>query len=379
MGGYIGAKAKIAIVTNTSRIYLDHAATTPLRPEARAAMAEGFALWANPSSPHAEGRRARAALEDARERVKAALGWEGEVIFTSGASEAAELALDAANAVHDIASAVEHDAVLRGDRPEWTLPVLADGAADVRALSAESRPSDLLVDDPENRSLVAVQHVNSETGNRQHIGFAAEVVHDNGGLLLVDCAQSAGKFELPRMADMAIVSAHKFGGPVGVGALLVKDYAMLHPGGGQERGYRRGTENLPGVLGMAAALEACAQPYLDPRVLEPLDSFADEVRALGGEWLSDRLSDPTPLIRAIAMPRLSAQAQLMRFDAAGIAISQGSACSSGTMKRSHVLTAMGLPDELADRTIRVSFGWPTTRDEVERFCDVWLDMARGLA
>ncbi|MFN6935858.1 MAG: cysteine desulfurase family protein [Tsuneonella sp.] len=358
------------------RIYLDHAATTPLRPEARAAIAEGFAAWANPSSPHAEGRKARSLLEDARERVKSALGWQGEVIFTSGASEAAELAIEGANTVHDVATAVEHDAVLRGDRPEWTLPVLADGAADLRALAAESRPSDLLVDDPENRSLVAVQHVNSETGNRQHIGFAAEVVHDNGGLLLVDCAQSAGKLELPQMADLAIVSAHKFGGPVGVGALLVKDFAMLHPSGGQERGYRRGTENLPGVLGMAAALEACDDPYLDPAVTEPLDTFAAEVRALGGEWLSDRLSDPTPYIRAIAMPAISAQAQLMRFDMAGISVSQGSACSSGTMKRSHVLTAMGLPDDLADRTIRVSFGWTTTRAEVERFCEVWLEMAK---
>ncbi len=378
MGGYIGPKAKIAIVT-IQRIYLDHAATTPLRPEARAAMEQGFALWANPSSPHAEGRKARAALEDARERIKAALGWDGEVIFTSGASEAAALALDAVNAVHDVATAVEHDAVLRGDQPEWTLPVRGDGAADLMALSAESGPSDLLANDPENRSLVAVQHVNSETGNRQHIGFAAELVHDNGGLLLVDCAQSAGKFELPRMADLAIVSAHKFGGPVGVGALLTKDYALLHPSGGQERGYRRGTENLPGVLGMAAALEACREPYLATDVLEPLDALAGEVRALGGDWLSDRLSDPTPYIRAIAMPGLSAQAQLMRFDMAGIAVSQGSACSSGTMKRSHVLIAMGLPDELADRTIRVSFGWTTTRAEVERFCETWLEMARRSA
>lgn len=377
MRGYIGWNGKFAIVTTSSRIYLDHAATTPLRPEARAAVERGFALWANPSSPHSEGRKARATLEHAREQIKAVLGWEGEVIFTSGASEAAELAIETANTVHDVASAVEHDAVLRGDRPEWTLPVRSDGAADLLALSAKSTPSDLLVGDPENRSLVAVQHVNSETGNRQHIGFAAEVVHDNGGLLLVDCAQSAGKFALPKMADMAIVSAHKFGGPVGVGALLVKDFAMLHPGGGQERGYRRGTENLPGILGMAAALDACADPYIDPAVLEPLDAFADEVRALGGEWISDRLSDPTPYIRAIAMPNMSAQAQLMRFDMAGISVSQGSACSSGTMKRSHVLTAMGVPDEIADRTIRVSFGWTTTRDEVERFCEVWLGMAKG--
>jgi cysteine desulfurase len=207
--------------------------------------------------------------------------------------------------------------------------------------------------------------------------MVATAVEDRGGFLLVDCAQSVGKFALPLVADMAIVSAHKFGGPIGIGALLVRDFAMLNPGGGQERGYRRGTENLPAVLGMAAALEACADPYVDPAVLEPLDAFAGEVRAVGGEWMSDRLSDPTPYIRAIAMPGLSAQAQLVRFDMAGISVSQGSACSSGTMKRSHVLTAMGVPDELAHRTIRVSFGWPTTRAEVERFCEVWLDMARG--
>lgn len=363
----------------TSRIYLDHAATTPLRPEARRAMELGFAQWANPSSPHSEGRRARALLEDARERVKAALGWPGEVIFTGGASEAAALAFDSANVVYDIATAVEHDAVLRGDDCDWTIPVRPDGAADMQLIAARSEQFAEVEDHPDNRALVAVQHVNSETGNRQHVGFAAELVHDNGGLLLVDCAQSAGKFALPQMADMAIVSAHKFGGPIGVGALLVKDFAMLHPGGGQERGYRRGTENLPGVLGMAAALEACDAPYITPEVLAPLDAFADEVRAAGGVWLADQLADPTPYIRALAMPHLSGSAQLMRFDMAGIAVSQGSACSSGTMKRSHVLTAMGLPDDLADRTIRVSFGWNTTRADVERFCQVWLAMARQAA
>jgi cysteine desulfurase len=363
--GYISPKAKIAIVTK-SRIYLDHAATTPLRPEARAAMEEGFALWANPSSPHGEGRQARAALEDARERVKMSLGWKGEVIFTSGASEAAAIALDGTKAARHVVSAVEHDAVLRGDA-ERILSVLADGSADLASLDLPGE---------EAGTLVAIQHVNSETGNRQDVEGAAAAVHERGALLLVDSAQSAGKFKVPQVADMAIVSAHKFGGPVGAGALLVRDYALLRPSGGQERGYRRGTENLPALLGMAVALEACSDPYLDPDVLQPLEAFAGEVRALGGEWLSDRLSDPTPYIRAIAMPRLSAQAQLMRFDMAGIAVSQGSACSSGTMKRSHVLSAMRLPDELADRTIRVSFGWTTTRAEVERFCEAWLDMAR---
>ena len=351
------------------RIYLDHAATTPLRPEARAAMAQGFGLWANPSSPHAEGRKARELLENARARIKAALGWGGEVIFTSGASEAAALALGHAHGGARLVSAVEHDAVLNAAPDAERLPVRADGALDI-AMPAEAVQRE--------RPIVAMQHINSETGNRQDIVRIAEIVGGNGGLLLVDCAQSAGKFALPP-CDIAIVSAHKFGGPIGIGALLVKDYAMLKPSGGQERGYRRGTENLPGVLGMAAALEACADPYVPPEVLAPLESFSTEVRAAGGEWLSDRLSDPTPYVRAVAMPGMSGSAQLMRFDMAGIAVSQGSACSSGTMKRSHVLTAMGVTDAIADRTIRVSFGWTTTRAQVERFCDVWLDMARAHA
>lgn len=360
------------------RIYLDHAATTPLRPEAKAAMDEGFRIWANPSSPHAEGRKARAALEDARERIKAALGWEGELIFTSGASEAAELAfgnvLDAWFAI----SAVEHDAVLA---PMHLLeiertPVGSDGSIDLVALANDVDPGKVHDGNFDGLVMAAVQHVNSETGNRQHVGFAAEVVHDKHGLLLTDCSQSAGKLPIPMIADMAIISAHKFGGPIGIGALLVKDLSTINPTGGQERGYRRGTENLPGALAMAAALEACSDPYIDPAVLSPLDELADECRALGGTWLSDRLSDPTPYVRAIAMPGLSGRAQLVRFDSAGIAISQGSACSSGSLKQSHVLSAMGVSSEEAERMIRVSFGWNTMREEVERFCEVWIAMAR---
>ena len=329
-------------------------------------MVEGFRLWANPSSPHAEGRKARSLIEDARERIKAALGWDGELIFTSGASEAAQLALGYAQAPVIYVSAVEHDA-FASDMVDFNLPVMRTGAIDqtmlVTALS-------------ESRTLVCVQHVNSETGNRQNLQLTADVVHQQEGLFLVDCAQSAGKFELSDTSDMAILSAHKFGGPIGVGALLVNDYAMLSPMGGQERGYRRGTENLPGVLGMAAALDACADPYVASEVLEPLDNLATECRSLGGTWLSDRLSDPTPYIRAIAMPNMSATAQVMRFDMAGISISQGSACSSGTMKTSRVLQAMQVEPDIAANTIRVSVGWNTTRAEVERFCEVWLDLAR---
>lgn len=329
-------------------------------------MEEGFALWANPSSPHAEGRKARSLLEDARDRVKAALDWSGEVIFTSGASGAAELALNRAKAGARLVSTVEHDAILQAAPDAERLPVLSDGRLDLDNLR------DAL---ERERPLVAVQQVNSETGNRQALDAIHACVREAGGILLSDAAQSAGKMPL-LPCDMAIVSAHKFGGPIGVGALLVKDYAVLNPSGGQERGYRRGTENLPGVLGMAAALEACPDDYLDAGVLPCLDQLAEDVRAIGGTWLSDRLSDPTPYIRALAMPAMSATTQVMRFDLGGIAVSQGSACSSGTMKAGRALESLQVAPEVAANTIRISVGWNTTRAEIERFCDVWLELAR---
>ena len=353
------------------RIYLDHASTTPILPEAADAMREACRSWANPSSPHAEGRAARARLEDARRRIAAALGWDGTLVFTSGATEALSLAFERARAKGFIVSAVEHPAVLRSAPGARQVAVHRDGTLDLDDLRLALEGAE--------RPLVAVQSVNNETGVIHPIAEVAALVRAAGGLLLVDCAQSAGKFPVPAEADMAIVSAHKFGGPVGVGALLVKDFAMLHPTGGQERGYRRGTENLPGVLGMAAALEACADPYIAPEVLEPLAPFAEEVRALGGVWLADRLAHPTPYIQALAMPHLSGSAQLMRFDMAGISLSQGSACSSGSLRTSQVLGAMGLGDDLAGRMIRVSFGWTTRREDVERFRDAWLAMAREAA
>jgi len=356
-----------------TRIYLDHAATSPLRPQARAAMEEGLAMWANPSSPHAEGRRARAALEAARARVKAALDWDGEVIFTSGASEAAALAMHGAAKGQPMVSAVEHEAVLRAvphsQPPAVVLPVGPDGALDLDALAGE------LARHP--GALVAAQSCNSETGGGLALPEIAALVRQNGARLLVDASQSAGKYPLasaPEFApDMVIVSAHKFGGPVGIGALLVREYALLSPSGGQERGYRRGTENLPAALGMAAALEACGAP--DPGCHAALHLFAQAVRGAGGVWLADRLDRPTGHIHAVAMPGIAAAAQVMRFDMEGFAVSQGSACSSGTMKTSAVLAAMGIAPDVAARTIRVSIGWNTTAAEVEAFAAAWAAMA----
>ncbi len=331
------------------RIYLDHAATSPLRPEARAAMEQGFKMWANPSSPHGEGRKAKSALEDARERVKAALGWSGELIFTSGASEALTIGLQQAKVGQEkierrIVSAVEHDAVFRA------------------APDAEVFTDNAVLDD---RTVLAVQHVNSETGVINPVAKMAETVKPTGALLLSDCSQSAGKLALPK-ADMLVISAHKFGGPIGIGALLVRDYNLLEPIGGHERGYRQGTENLPGAMGMAAALEAGEWQTTPQQRAE----FAQTLSA-------DRLTmgDQVDYIAALTHPSMSAQALLIRLDVAGFAVSAGSACSSGTLKKSRVLDAFGVSDDVAARTIRVSFGWNTTPDDLEQFAKAWASLA----
>lgn len=324
----------------TQRIYLDHAATSPPRPEAKAAMDEGFRIWANPSSPHAEGRKAKAALEDARERIKKALGWDGELIFTSGASEALWIALNRAKVDRRIVSAVEHDAVFRA------------------APDAEQFADDSAFDE---NCILAIQHVNSETGAINPVDQMAETVRKTGALVLSDCAQSAGKLALPD-ADMLVVSAHKFGGPIGIGALLVRDYNLLEPIGGHERGYRHGTENMPAAMGMAAALEAGEWGTT------PADraGFSDHL----GEGVL-RFGDQNDYIFAVKHSSMSAQALLIRLDAMGFAVSAGSACSSGTLKKSRVLDVFGVSDEVAASTIRVSIGWNTTPEELNKFADAW--------
>lgn len=333
-----------------------------MRPEAHAAMVEGFAAWANPSSPHGEGRKAKVALENARERIKKALGWAGEVIFTSGASEALAIGLGRAKIMRRIVSAAEHDAVFRAADGYEVLPIV-DGAVDSSALDGM-----LSSGEP---SMVAVQAINSETGTVL-LGAdenVADRVRDHGSLLLSDCSQSAAKMPLPD-ADMIVLSAHKLGGPVGIGALLVRDYNMLEPTGGHERGYRSGTENLPGAMGFAAALEAGGMESWRTTKQERWDFRA----ALSdvGEVLEPG-SQCSYIIAAVA-PRISASAMLIRLDAAGFGVSAGSACSSGTLKRSRVLEAFGVAEDIARRTIRVSIGWSTTPKELERFAAAWVEL-----
>lgn len=345
------------------RIYLDHAATTPMLPQAREAWLTGAAIWANPSSPHGQGRAARAALEEARARVKAALGWEGEVILTSGASEALAIGLGRARAERRIVSAVEHDAVFRAAADATELP-MREGEVDRDALAqALTRPG---------RPVVAIQSINSETGTEllpPGRNTYADMIREAGGLFLVDCSQSAGKLALPD-ADMIVVSAHKLGGPIGIGALLVRDFAMLEPTGGQERGYRAGTENLPGALAFATALEAMDVERW-ATTPEQRIAFRDALHRHG-----DVLSPGVQCshIFAVASPHLSATAMLIRMDALGFAISAGSACSSGTLRESRVLKGFGIDPDLARRTVRVSLGWNTTPSDLDAFAAAWAEV-----
>lgn len=365
---YIGVAAKVAIGRNSGllkdRLYLDHAATTPLLDAAKAALARGFDAWANPNSPHAEGRRSRALLEEARSGLAEALGWRHDVIFTSGASEAIEIAARNACATGRAHGATEHAIVPHAMGPgSRVIPVLRTGLIDEDALDT------ILADGP---ALVAIQHVNNETGVVQPIDRFAPRIREAGGLLLADCAQSAGKLPLPD-ADFIAACGHKLGGPPGVGVLLVKDLARLKAVGGQEKGYRRGTQDVPSALAFAAALNA--EAWCPERLAGLQRRLEEGVRAAGGVIIAES-SPRLPTITAIAFPGASSAGLLVRLDMAGIAVSAGSACSSGKMQTSAVLAAMGVPQEIAGSYLRVSFGPATSEADIDRFLDEWRLLAK---
>lgn len=349
-----------------ARIYLDHAATTPLLPEARAAVAEAFERWANPSSPHAEGRAARAALERARGAIAEALGWRHDVILTSGASEAVTIAATRARIAGRLVGATEHDIVGHAmGAGAVDVPVDGAGLIDLDALDRG------LASGP---ALVAIQQVNNETGVIQDCAEIARRVRAAGSLWLADCAQGAGKIDLPD-ADFIAVSAHKLGGPPGVGALLVRDLATLSPSGGQEQGYRRGTQDMPAAAGLAAALASGAARRAMPHLAALRERLESGVGAAGGVVIAgDALRIAT--IGAVALPNASAAGLVVQLDLAGIAISAGSACSSGSMKASRVLSAMSVAPELAASSIRVSFGAETSKADVDAFLAAFTAIAQ---
>ena len=348
----------------SARIYLDHASTTPVIQEARDAFARGVAEWANPNSPHSEGRRSRALLDEARSTLAEALGWRHDVIFTSGASESVELAARCAVPAGRAHGSTEHAIVGHAmGEGSTVLPVGASGLID------EARLDEVLAKGP---ALIAIQQVNNETGVVQPLDRLAARIREAGSLLLADCAQGASKLPLPD-ADFIAICAHKLGGPPGVGALLVRDLGTLRAcGGGQEKGYRRGTQDVPGALAFAAAVEA--KPYDMDRMAALRERLEDGVRASGGLVIAED-APRVPTIGAVSMPGGTSAALLVQFDLAGIAVSAGSACSSGKAKASHVLQAMGVPEEVATGFLRISFGPDTSEADVDAFLEEWRRIA----
>ena len=340
----------------TDRIYFDHAATTPVIEPARDAYCRGIAGWSNPNSPHHEGRAARALLEEARETLKVALDWRHDVIFTSGASESVEIAGKRACLAGRAYGATEHAIVpFAMGEAAIILPVDGDGLIDEGALDA------VLARGP---ALVAIQQVNNETGVIQPLDRLAPRIREAGSLLLADCAQGASKMPLPD-ADFIAICAHKLGGPPGIGALLVRDPGTLEPcGGGQEKGYRRGTQDVPGALAFAAAL--AARPYDMARMAALRTRLEDGAKAIGASVIGEN-APRAPTIGAISLPGATSASLLVQLDLAGIAVSAGSACASGKAKASHVLAAMAVPEEIAAGFLRLSFGPATSEAEVDAF------------
>lgn len=340
-----------------SRIYLDYAATTPITAAAKHAMVEAFDIWANPSSPHKDGRHMRALIEDARIRIKEALNWPHHLVFTSGASESIAMVLQRNTLKQCSISAVEHDAFLRACIVPDILPVDKNGYIIPEKL-------------PENQ-LVAVQTVNNETGVIQPADVLTESLREKNSLWFADAAQSAGKIPLPD-ADFISLSAHKLGGAPGIGALLIRDWAKLKPFGGQEQGYRAGTENAPAILAFAAAV--CENKDWFEKSVALRAKLDQAILSSGGEIVANQ-SQRIPTIASYRMPGMVAKTQLILFDMMGISISAGSACSSGSLKASPVLKAMGWGDQEAQEVIRVSLGRETTESEVDHFIKTWLQIS----
>ncbi|HSA80820.1 MAG TPA: cysteine desulfurase family protein [Geminicoccaceae bacterium] len=351
--------------------YLDYNATAPVKPAVIEAMVGALGATGNPSSVHRAGRAARRALERAREAVAALVGAAPDaVVFTSGGTEANNQALASACGTC-LVSAVEHDSVLAGAPSAERLPVDALGRVDLEGLRDR-----LAAVTP---ALISVMLANNETGVVQPVAEVAELARRHGALFHCDAVQAAGKLtiELTALgADLLTLSAHKLGGPQGAGALVRGDGiepAALLRGGGQERRWRPGTENLPGIVGFGRAAELALEDRdwrprvgaLRDRLEAEILAVAPAARVFGGG--AERLANTS----CLSMPGVSNQTQLIAFDLAGIAVSTGSACSSGKVGPSHVLAAMGVDPGEAATAIRVSLGWASTARDVDRFVAAW--------
>jgi cysteine desulfurase len=373
------------------RSYLDWAAGAPLRPAAREAVCIALDLAGNPSSVHAEGRRARAAVETARASVAALVGADGgKVVFTSGATEANVTALSPSlcgnGAPLLLVSAVEHPSVAAGGR--FAANEVVAVPVDERGVVRLDRLSEMLAvaAGEGRRPLVSVMLANKETGVIQPVAEAARIVHGAGGLLHVDAVQAAGRVPVS-MADLDIdlmsLSSHKLGGPKGAGALVLRDGLALPPlltGGGQETRRRAGTEAVPAIAGFgAAAREAEASLAEMPRLSALRDWLEAEFDTICGETIVfGRAAPRLPTTSCFAVPGLAAETAVIALDLDGVAVSSGAACSSGKVAASAVLTAMGVPSEVARGAIRVSLGWETQVDDVARFLAAWRKLVARL-
>ncbi|MGE5536880.1 MAG: cysteine desulfurase family protein [Acidobacteriota bacterium] len=375
------------------RGYFDWNATAPLRPEARRTMVAALASTGNASSVHAEGRAARSVVEEARRKVAALVGAEPKnVVFTSGGTEANMLALTPAMDVcaerlprdRLFVSAIEHPSVLAGGRfaagDVEIVPVTRDGVLDLDALTRCLARSD--------RPLVSVMLANNETGVIQPIPRIAEIVHRANGVLHVDAVQAAGRIDcdIEKLgADLLTVSAHKIGGPQGVGALALRENVHIREplikGGGQERSQRAGTENVAAIAGFGAAAEiVCSirQAEAEPR-LSLRDTLEASLKATRPDLVVFGADAPRlPNTILFTVPGLKAETAIISFDLNGIAVSSGAACSSGKVQPSHVLAAMGVEPALARGAIRISLGWETTEHDIERLLFAWNKVASSL-
>ncbi|OUX95160.1 MAG: aminotransferase [Hyphomonas sp. TMED17] len=371
-------------------IYVDYNATAPLRPESRAAIVSAFEVGANPSSIHQQGRQARHLIETARAELAHFIGARArDIVFTSGGTEANALALAGTaqqlqGNVTMLVSAIEHDAVRSNAtqaalRTE-TLRVDSNGVVDLEMLKNR-----LVIWDVQNDGVpvVAIMLANNETGIIQPVRAVVDLVKRYDGFVHCDAVQALGKIPVDVTAlgvDYLALSAHKIGGPQGVGALWVRSGAPLRPllvGGGQERSLRSGTENLLGIAGFGAACVAASQTIEFMDELSVLrDQFEDRLMAAFDIKVFGRAEARLPQTSNFALEGFSSEIQVMALDLEGIAVSSGAACSSGKVSRSHVLQAMGVDRGVADCALRASFGWASTADDVAQFADVWIAAAR---
>ena len=371
-------------------IYADYNATAPIRPEAREAMLRALDVGANPSSVHRPGRQARKALENARSQVASSIrGLPQDVVFTSGGTEAVALAINGvvrkleANCTL-LVSAIEHEASSQNagmsGAPVETVYVTQGGQIDLNMLQERLARWDM---QRSGTPVLVLLLANNETGVVQPVQEAADLVRDAGGVTICDGVQALGKIPLNVSllgADFLTLSAHKAGGPQGVGALWMRSGAPLMPtvfGGGQERSLRSGTENLSGIAGFGAAAEAAVSQLGEMQHLSiARDAMEDRLISDAGVTVFGKNSTRLPNTSNFAYDGFKAETQVMAMDLAGVAVSSGSACSSGKVKRSLVLSAMGAPDSLAECAIRTSYGWKSAHSDFERTADAWLEALR---